>query len=147
MRRAEALLEIIHEAVTATTESTPDSRRSGLCGTGHWRATCGENRMRRSEGGRRFAQSSGEPKGPQRELKGLHVLRAVLVLGFAGAGGVVLFGGGRQELAGDGGVLDGGGVVDAEHGGEVQGVGAVGEGFLELPVDAEPFEGGREAAA
>ena len=44
-------------------------------------------------------------------------------------------------------VLDGGAVVDAEHGGEVQRVGAAGEGFLELPVDAEPFEGGGEAAA
>ena len=43
---------------------------------------------------------------------------------------------GLQELAGDGRVLDGGGVVDAEHGGEVQRVGAAGEGFLELPVDA-----------
>jgi hypothetical protein len=60
---------------------------------------------------------------------------------------MVLFGGGFQELACDGRVLDGGGVVDAEHGGEVQGVGAVGEGFFELPVDAEPFEGGGEAAA
>ena len=37
--------------------------------------------------------------------------------------------------------------LDPEHGGEVQGVGAAGEGFLELPVDAEPFEGGGEAAA
>ena len=36
-------------------------------------------------------------------------------------------------------------IVDPEHGGEVQGVGAAGEGFLELPVDAEPLEGGREA--
>jgi hypothetical protein len=69
------------------------------------------------------------------------------VLGFAGAGGAVLFGGGLQEVAGDGRVLDGGGVVDSEHGGEVQGVGVVGEGFFELPVDAEPFEGGCEAAA
>ena len=34
------------------------------------------------------------------------------------------FGGGFLELAGDGGVFDGGGVVDPEHGGEVQGVGA-----------------------
>ena len=59
----------------------------------------------------------------------------------------MLFGGGFLELARDGGVFDGGGVVDPEHGGEVQGVGAAGEGFLELPVDAEPFEGGRQAAA
>ena len=28
-----------------------------------------------------------------------------------------------------------------------RGVGVVGEGFFELPVDAELFEGGREAAA
>jgi hypothetical protein len=53
MRRAEALLEIIHEAVIAMTESTTDSRHGRLCGTRHWRATCGENRMRRSAGGRR----------------------------------------------------------------------------------------------
>ena len=59
----------------------------------------------------------------------------------------MLAGGGFQELACDGRVLDGGGVVDPEHGGEVQGVGAACEGFLELPVDAEPFEGGRQAAA
>ena len=59
----------------------------------------------------------------------------------------MLLGGGLQELACDGRVADGGGVIDAEHGGEVQGVGAAGEGFLELPVDAEPFEGGRQAAA
>jgi hypothetical protein len=59
----------------------------------------------------------------------------------------VLLGGGLLELACDGRVLDGGGVVDPEYGGEVQGVGAAGEGFLELPVDAEPFEGGGQAAA
>jgi len=100
-----------------------------------------------NDGSQYFAQSSRELKDPRQELRGLHRLRAVLILGFAGAGGVVLFGGGVQELAGDGRVLDGGGVVDPEHGGEVQGVGAAGEGFLELPVDAEPFEGGREAAA
>ena len=34
-----------------------------------------------------------------------------------------------------------------EDGGEVEGVGAAGEGFLELPVGAEAFEGGGEAAA
>ncbi len=59
----------------------------------------------------------------------------------------MLLGGGLQELACDGRVLDGGGVVDPEHGGEVERAGAVGEGFLELPVDAKPFEGGGEAAA
>jgi len=59
----------------------------------------------------------------------------------------VLLGGGLLELAGDGRVLDGGAVAGPEHGGEVQGVGAAGEGFLELPVGAEPFEGGGQAAA
>jgi hypothetical protein len=55
----------------------------------------------------------------------------------------VLLGGGVQELARDGRVFDGGGVVDPEHGGEVEGVDAAGEGFLELAVDAKPFKGGR----
>jgi hypothetical protein len=45
-----------------------------------------------------------------------------------------------------GGVADRGLLVDAEHGGQVQWVGPVGEGFFELPVDAEPFEGGGKAA-
>ena len=57
MQTAEALLEIIHErgksAVTATTESITDFRSGRLCGMRHWRATCGESRMRRSVGGRR----------------------------------------------------------------------------------------------
>src|SRR6266566_2238715 len=103
--------------------------------------------MSGSEGAGAFAQSSRELKGPGQELRGLRALWAVWVLGFAGAGGVVLLGGGLQELAGDGRVLDGGGVVDPEYGGEVEGVGAAGEGFLELPVDAKAFEGGREATA
>src|SRR5258708_1167657 len=38
-----------------------------------------------SEGGSAFAQSSGELKGLQRELRGAHALWAVLVLEFAGA--------------------------------------------------------------
>ena len=59
----------------------------------------------------------------------------------------MLFGGGFLVLACDGCVLDGGGVAGPEHGGEVEGVGAAGEGFLELPVDAEPLEGGRQPAA
>jgi hypothetical protein len=54
---------------------------------------------------------------------------------------------GLQELPGDGRVAEGGGVVESEHGGEVQGVGAVGEGFLELPVDSQAFQGGGKAAA
>ena len=60
---------------------------------------------------------------------------------------MVLLGGGVQELTGDGRVLDGGGVVDPEHGGEVQRVRAVDEGFLELSVDPQALEGGGEAAA
>src|SRR5258708_33519408 len=63
-------------------------------------------------------------------------------LRFADAGGVVLVGGGFQELAGDGGIADGGGVVDPEHGGEVQRVAAAREGFAGLPVDPEALEGG-----
>jgi hypothetical protein len=94
-------------------------------------------------GARGFAQSSRELKDLWQELRGLQALWAVWVLGFAGADGVVLAGGGFQQVVGDGRVLDGGGVVDAEHGGEVQGVGAAGEGFFELPVDAEPFRGWR----
>jgi len=58
---------------------------------------------------------------PQQELRGLRALWAVRVLGFAGAGGVVLLGGDRQELACDGRVLDGGGVAGPEQGGELQG--------------------------
>ncbi len=68
-------------------------------------------------------------------------------LGSRELAGVVLPGGGFQELACDGGVADGGGVVEAEHGGEVQGVGTVGEGFVELAAGAEALEGGGEAAA
>jgi hypothetical protein len=57
-----------------------------------------------------------------------------------------VFGGGVQELPGGGGVADGGGVVDAEHGGEVERVGAAGEGLVELPVDPQPLEGRVQAA-
>src|SRR6266702_1054221 len=60
--------------------------------------------------------------------------------------GEVLLGGGFQQLACDGGVADGGGVVEPEYDGEVQRVGAAGEGFLELPVGAQALEGGGEAA-
>ena len=59
---------------------------------------------------------------------------------------MVLLGGGFQQLACDGGVADGGGVVEPEYDGEVEGVGAAGEGFLELPVGVEALEGGGEAA-
>lgn len=47
-----------------------------------------------------------------------------------------------QELPCGGCVADGGAVVDAEDGGQVQRVGVVGEGFFELAVDAQPFQGG-----
>ena len=82
------------------------------------------------EGALDFARSSRELKDPQRQLRDFHAPWVVVTLGFAGAGGVVVLGGGLQELAGDGRVLDGGGVVDAEHGGEVEWVGTAGEGFL-----------------
>src|SRR5258708_24500125 len=59
----------------------------------------------------------------------------------------VLLGGGFQELTGDGRVADGGGVVDPEHGGQVQRVAAAGEGFVELPVDPEALEGCGQSAA
>jgi len=45
------------------------------------------------------------------------------------------FGGGFEELAGRVGVTDGGFLVEAEHGCEVEGVGPVGEGLFELAVD------------
>ncbi len=47
-----------------------------------------------------------------------------------------------QELAAIDGVADGGGGVDAEHGGQMQRVCVAGEGFLELAVDAQPVKGG-----
>jgi len=56
--------------------------------------------------------------------------------------GVVLFGRRGEQLAGVFRVADHGLGVEAEHRGQVQRVGAAGEGFLELPVDAEPLQGG-----
>ena len=67
-------------------------------------------------------------------------------LGSRGPAGSSCLGRVWQELVCDGRVADGGGVVDAEHGGEVEGSAAC-EGFLELPVDAQPFQGGGQAAA
>ena len=110
----------------------PLSRRS------RWKATCPETGPRGSDRGAALAQSSRELKDPQHELRDLHALRAVLVLGSARAGGVMLFGGGLQELAGDARALDAGGVSGPEHGGKVQRVGAACEGFLELPAPAPP---------
>ena len=59
---------------------------------------------------------------------------------------VLLFGEGEEEFAGGGAVSDGGGLVESEDDGQVQRVGAVGEGFVELAVHAESFEGGRALA-
>jgi hypothetical protein len=58
---------------------------------------------------------------------------------------VLLFGGGEEKFPGGGAVSDGGGLVESEDDGQVQGVGAVGEGFVELAVNAESFEGCRAA--
>jgi hypothetical protein len=55
---------------------------------------------------------------------------------------VVFLGRRDEQLPGVLGVTDGGLGIKAEHGGQVQRVGAAGEGFLELPVDAEPFRRG-----
>src|SRR5262249_51365059 len=52
----------------------------------------------------------------------------------------------EEEFAGGGAVSDGGGVVESEDDGQVERVGAVGEGFVELAVYAEGFEGGRTPA-
>ena len=51
-----------------------------------------------------------------------------------------------KELAGGGGIANGGLLVDAEHSGEVQGIGPVGECFVELAVDAETLQGGDESS-
>ena len=75
------------------------------------------------------------------EPRCLHALWVVPALGFAGTGGVLLLGPGGQEQAGVLGVADGGLGVEAEHRCQVQRVGSVVEGFFELPVDAEPFQG------
>src|SRR6266567_9539569 len=88
-----------------------------------------------------FSQSSGELKGVHDELEGLQALWMILTLGFSGTGGILLVGPGGEEQAGVLGVADGGLGVEAEHCCQVQRVGPVGEGFLELPVDAEPFQG------
>src|SRR5258708_14238456 len=118
-----------------------------MSGQGTWSARCAETCTSGAAGGPGFPQSSGELKGLRDKPVDRHALWAVLVLGFAGAGRVVLLGGGIQELACDGGIADGDGVVDAEHGGEGEGVGAAGKGFFELPVAARALEGGSEAAA
>jgi hypothetical protein len=52
----------------------------------------------------------------------------------------MFFGRRDEELPGVLRVADRGLGVKAEHGGQVQGVRPAGEGFLELPVDAEPFQ-------
>jgi hypothetical protein len=57
----------------------------------------------------------------------------------------VALGGGLEEVAGGFGVADGGVLVDAEDGGEVEWVWPAIEGFFELPVSVEAFEGGSQA--
>ena len=57
----------------------------------------------------------------------------------AGTGGVLFLGRGEEELACGVGVADRGVLVDSEHGGQVQGIWAVDEGFLELPVGVQPL--------
>jgi hypothetical protein len=49
-----------------------------------------------------------------------------------------------KELAGVGGVADGGRGVDAEHGRPVQRVRDTGQGFFEFPGDAQPVQGGAQ---
>ena len=51
-----------------------------------------------------------------------------------------------EQLSGVFGVADRSLGIEAEHRGQVQGVGPMGEGFLELPVDAEPSQGSGLAA-
>src|SRR6266702_2527128 len=106
-------------------------------------AACRANRCFCAESYREAmkTQSSGELKGLHDEPESLHALWLVLALGFAGTGGILLLGRGGEEQAGVLGVADGGLGVEAEYRCQVQRVGSVGEGFLELPVDAEPFQG------
>ena len=79
------------------------------------------------------SHSSGELKGLHDEPRGLRALSVVPALGFAGTGGVLLPGPGGEEQAGVLGVADGSLGVETEHRCQVQRVGSVGEGFLELP--------------
>ena len=65
----------------------------------------------------------------------------VWTLGFVGTGGVLFRCGGLKELCGVLGVADSSFGVEPEHGGQVEWIGAIGESFLELSVDAQPFEG------
>ena len=51
-----------------------------------------------------------------------------------------MFGGGGEQSSCGAGVSDGGGVVDAEHGGEVQRVRSAGECLVELSVDAQRLQ-------
>src|SRR6266567_3782535 len=57
-----------------------------------------------------------------------------------GPPGVLLLGCGLDELPGAGCVADGGAGVQAEGGRQVQGIGAGGEGFFELAVDAQGLD-------
>ena len=98
-----------------------------------------------SEGAEAFSESSGELRGLRDEPACRQGLWAVLVLGFAGTGGVVLAGGGFAGVGVRWGVADGGGGVGAEYGGEVEWVGADCQGFFELAVGTEALEGGGQA--
>ncbi len=52
---------------------------------------------------------------------------------------------GLEELLGGCGVADCGLVAEPEYRGQVQRVGSVGDGFVELPVDVESLQGCSEA--
>jgi hypothetical protein len=60
----------------------------------------------------------------------------------SGACGILLFGGSDEQLPGVFCVADRSFVVEAEHGGQVKWVGSLGEGLIDLPVDAQALDGG-----
>jgi hypothetical protein len=84
---------------------------------------------------------SAKLRVPRREPEGPFRLGPGLDRGFASTRSVALDVG-FQELPCCGGVADRGFLVETEHDGQVQRVRSVSEGFLELAVDAEAFEGG-----
>ena len=95
----------------------------------------------------RFARSSGELRVLRREPKDVQGLWGEFDPWVRGQlGGRVARRGCASSLSCGVAVSDGGGLVEAEHGGEVERVGAVGEGLVELPVDAQGFQGGGSAA-
>jgi hypothetical protein len=66
-----------------------------------------------------ISQSSGKPRVPQSELKGLQELCGLSTLGFVSTGGVLVLSRAGEKGAGGLGVADGGLGVEAEDGGEV----------------------------